>query len=79
MVVTQKIRYGVPQGSVLVPLLFLIYINDLHNAIRFSEPLHFADDTCLLNIQSKISKINKSLNKDLKEISFWLNTNKISL
>ena len=79
MVVTQKIRYGVPQGSVLVPLLFLIYINDLHNAIRFSQPLHFADDTCLLNIQSKISKINKSLNKDLKELSFWLNTNKISL
>ena len=79
MVVTQKIRYGVPQGSVLVPLLFLIYINDLHNAMRFSEPLHFADDTCLLNIQSKISKINKSLNKDLKELSFWLNTNKISL
>ena len=79
MVVTQKIRYGVPQGSVLVPLLFLIYINDLHNAIRFSVPLHFADDTCLLNIQSKISKINKSLNKDLKELSLWLNTNKISL
>ena len=79
MVVTQKIRYGVPQGSVLVPLLFLIYINDLHNAIRFSQPLHFADDTFLLNIQSKISKINKSLNKDLKELSFWLNTNKISL
>ena len=79
MVVTQKIRYGVPQGSVLVPLLFLIFINDLHNAIRFSQPLHFADDTCLLNIQSKISKINKSLNKDLKELSFWLNTNKISL
>ena len=79
MVVTQKIRYGVPQGSVLVPLLFLIYINDLHNAIRFSQPLHFADDTCLLNIQSKISKVNKSLNKDLKELSFWLNTNKISL
>ena len=79
MVVPQKIRYGVPQGSVLVPLLFLIYINDLHNAIRFSQPLHFADDTCLLNIQSKISKINKSLNKDLKELSFWLNTNKISL
>ena len=79
MVVTQKIRYGVPQGSVLVPLLFLIFINDLHNAISFSQPLHFADDTCLLNIQSKISKINKSLNKDLKELSFWLNTNKISL
>ena len=40
--------------------------------------IYFADDTCLLNIQSKISKINKSLNKHLKELSFWLNTNKMS-
>ena len=62
------------------PLLFLIYINDLHNAIKFSKQLHFADDLCLLNIKSKISKINKSLNKDLKELlSLWLNANKIAL
>ena len=40
--------------------------------------IYFADDTFLLNIQSKISKINKSLNKHLKELSFWLNTNKMS-
>ena len=61
------------------PLLFLIYINGLHNKIRFSQPLHFADDTCLLNIQSNISKINKNLNKDLNELRFWLSANKISL
>ena len=58
---------------------FLIYINDLHNAIKFSQSFHFADDTCLLNIQNTISKINRSLNKDLKELSFWLNANKIAL
>ena len=58
---------------------FLIYINDLHNAIKFSQSFHFVDDTCLLNIQNAISKINKILNKDLKELSFWLNANKMEL
>ena len=61
------------------PPSFLIYINDLHNAIKFSQSFHFTDDTCLLNIQNRISKINRSLNKDLKGLSFWLNANKITL
>ena len=76
---TQSFQCGVPEGSVLGAVLFLIYINDLHNAIKFSQSFHFSDDTCLLNIQNTISKINRSLNKDLKELSFWLNANKIAL
>ena len=43
------------------------------------QPFHFADDTCLRNIQNTISEINRSPNKDLKELSFWLNSNKIAL
>ena len=66
----QIFQYGVPQGSVLRPLIFLIYVNDLHNAIKFSQSFHFADDTCLLNIQNTISKISRSL---------WLNANKIKI
>ena len=52
-----------------------------HNILllKFPQSFHFADDTCLLNIQNTISKINRSLNMALKEFSFWLNTNKIAL
>ena len=46
---TRYVEHGVPQGSVLGPLLFLVYINNLNNCIRFSTTRHFADDTNLLH------------------------------
>ena len=72
-------KYGVPQGSVLGPLLFLIYINDLHKAIKFSTIHHFADDTNLVVVSKSLKSIQKLMNLDLKNLCKWLKANKISL
>ena len=71
------INCGVPQRSVLGPLLFLLYINDLNQAIKFCKVHHFADDTNLLCLGKSIKKLNKLVNADLKRLVNWLNANKI--
>ena len=74
-----KINCDVVQGSVLGPLRFLLYINDLNQAIKFCKVHHFADDTNLLYLGKSIKKLNKFVNIDLKNLVNWLNVNKISL
>ena len=74
-----KMLYGVPQGSVLGPLLFLIYINDLHKSIKYCTIRHFADDTTMLNKNGSLKQLQKRLNLDLRNLNNWLKANKISL
>ena len=80
---TRDIEHGVPQGSVLGPLLFLVYINDLHTCIKHSTTRHFADDTNLLystdHTKPRNRNLIRNLNKDLKSLTHWLLANKISL
>ena len=71
--------YGVPQGSVLDPLLLLIYINGLNQAVKFCKIHHFADDTNLLHFSKFVAKLNKLGNLDIKNLTVWLNANKIPL
>ena len=75
----QPITHGVPQWSVLGPLLFLIYINHLNHVVKHSTVRHFADGTNLIYSISSLKSINKYIYHGLKLIVHWLRGNRISL
>ena len=70
---------GVPQGTILGPLLFLIYINDLPNCLSHSRARMFADDTHMISSSNNIKDINLYFNEDLLNVSEWLSANRLTL
>ena len=74
-----NVTCGVPQGSVLGPLLFLIYINDLPQSSSKLVFYLFADDTNIYFEAENLNLLQQTVNKELKKVKMWLDVNKLSL
>ena len=71
--------YGTPQGSCLGPLLFLIFINDLHLTITFCQTILFADDTTIFHSHSNLDTLKQEMQYDLTCIMDWFKANQLTL
>ena len=76
---TNSIETGVPQGSVLGPLLFIVYINDIINCITDGKTTLFADDTSILLRDKNLNELKRKSEKTLKDVYDWLVSNKLTL
>ena len=75
----RQVKCGVPQGSILGPLLFICYINDLQHLCHQSKPYLYADDSALVCIGSDRTDVEQSLQSDLNNLEAWFKVNRLSV
>ena len=75
----RNVSCGVPQGSILGPLLFLLYVNDITSVCNECDPILFADDTTLIFHNTNYESLYRAANRELNYISNWFSANKLSL
>jgi hypothetical protein len=75
----EMITHGVPQESVLGPLLFLLYVNDIQNCSNKLNFYLFADDTNMLYSDKNLKSLEKPVNTELNGLYYWLTANKLTL
>jgi dsDNA-binding SOS-regulon protein len=76
---SRVMKYGVPQVSVLGPLLFLLYINDLTENVHIAKMVLYADDTNLLITGKDKADLQCKLTKTIEELETWFQSNKLKI
>ena len=73
------VESGVPQGSTLGPLFFTLFMNDFSRSSKLLFSILFADDTIVFLEDTEYSKLIKTLNNDLENVTKWLNANRLTV